>query len=140
MALWEVNGEIVFSDGALSISKPEMNTWVKRYAYKVPYSNVGKGGFMERDGKKFHTPSWTEVHPMTTLDDILIDKKPFDEIFTSNDESRAPYEPRQFTSTSSDKIYTVKLGKNGFYCDCMGYIAHRKCKHIKQAAEEWDIS
>jgi len=140
MALWEVNNEIVFSDGALSISKPEMNMWVSRHYYKVPYSNVGKGGFMERDGKKFHTPSWTEVHPMTTLDDILIDKKPFDEIFTSNDESRAPYEPRQFTSTSSDKIYTVKLGKNGFYCDCMGYIAHRKCKHIKQAAEEWDIS
>lgn len=139
MALWEVNNEIVYSDGALSISKPEMNMWVKRYYYKVPYSNVGKGGILKTNGKTFHTPSWTEVHDQTTLNDIIVEQRPFDELFTSNDESRAPYEPRQFTSTSSDKIYTVKLGKNGFYCDCMGYIAHKKCKHIKQAAEEWDI-
>lgn len=139
MALWEVNNEIVYSDGALSISKPEMNMWVKRYYYKVPYSNVGKGGILKTNGKTFHTPSWTEVHDQTTLNDIIVEQRPFDELFTSNDESRAPYEPRKFTSTSSDKIYTVKLGKNGFYCDCMGYIAHKKCKHIKQAAEEWDI-
>ena len=140
MALWEVNGEIVYSDGALSISEPEMNTWVKRYAYKVPYSNVGKGGLLEKDGKKFHTPSWIEVHEQTTLDDIIIEQRPFDEIFASNEPTQAIYEPRQFASASSDKIYTVKLGKNGFYCDCMGYIGHRKCKHIKQAAEEWDMS
>ena len=133
MALWEVNGEIVFSDGALSISKPEMNTWVKRYAYKVPYSNVGKGGFIERDGKKFHTPSWTEVHPMTSFDDILVDKKPFQEVF-------AEEKVWKFKSASSDKEYTVKLKKDGTpYCDCWGYIAHKKCKHIKQAQEEWDI-
>ena len=140
MALWEVNGEIVYSDGALSISEPEMSMWVKRYTYKVPYSNVGKGGLMKKGDKVFHTPSWTEVHPQTTLDDIIVEHNPFDEIFTSNEQSRAPYEPRQFASTSSDKIYTVKLGQNGFYCDCWGYIAHKKCKHIKQAQEEWDIS
>ena len=139
MALWEVNNEIVFSDGALSITKPEMNMWVKRHYYKVPYSNVGKGGIVKFSDKSYHTPSWTEVHEQTTLDDIIIEQRPFDELFTSNDESRAPYEPRQFPSTSSDKIYTVKLGKNGFYCDCWGYIAHKKCKHVKQAAEEWDI-
>jgi len=130
MALWEVNGKIVFSDGALSISKPEMNTWVKRYAYKVPYSNVGKGGFIERDGKKFHTPSWTEVHPMTSFDDILVDKKPFDEVFVEE-------KVWKFKSASSDKEYTVKLKKDGTpYCDCWGYIAHKKCKHVKQVIEE----
>ena len=130
MALWEVNGKIVFSDGALSISKPEMNTWVKRYAYKVPYSNVGKGGFIERDGKKFPTPSWTEVHPMTSFDDILVDKKPFDEVFVEE-------KVWKFKSASSDKEYTVKLKKDGTpYCDCWGYIAHKKCKHVKQVIEE----
>ena len=130
MALWEVNNEIVFSDGALSISKPEMNMWVSRYYYKVPYSNVGKGGFIERDGKKLHTPSWTEVHPKTSFDDILVDKKPFDELFV---------EPKtwKFPSSSSDKEYTVKLKQDGSpYCDCWGYIAHRKCKHVKQVKEE----
>jgi len=130
MALWEVNNEIVFSDGALSISKPEMNMWVSRYYYKVPYSNVGKGGFIERDGKKFHTPSWTEVHPKTSFNDILVDKKPFDELFV---------EPKtwKFPSSSSDKEYTVKLKQDGSpYFDCWGYIAHRKCKHVKQVKEE----
>jgi len=139
MALWEVNGEIVFSDGALSISEPEMSMWVKRHTYKVPYTNVGKGGIVRTASGTFHTPSWTKVHEQTTLNDIITEQRPFDELFTSNDESRAPYEPRQFASATSDKVYTVKLGKNGFFCDCMGYIGHKKCKHIKQAAEEWDI-
>jgi len=140
MALWNVDGEIIYSDGALTLDPDEANgAQVTRHTYKVPYSNIGKGGIVKTASGTFHTPSWTEVHDQTTLNDIIVEQRPFDELFTSNDESRAPYEPRQFTSTSSDKIYTVKLGKNGFYCDCMGYIAHKKCKHIKQAAEEWDI-
>tara|TARA_B110000285_G_scaffold234335_1_gene310919 strand:- start:2021 stop:2479 length:459 start_codon:yes stop_codon:yes gene_type:complete len=143
MALWDVNGEIVYSDGALSITEPEMNLWVKRHYYKVPYSNVGSGGILKSSEKTYHTPSWTEVHPKTTVNDILVEKKPFEELFTSNvgnePPNEPPYEPRKFTSATSDKIYTVKLGRNGFHCDCMGYIAHRKCKHIKQATEEWDI-
>jgi len=134
MALWEVNGEIVYSDGALSITRPEMNMWVKRHYYKVPFSNVGKGGILKTNGETYHTPSWTKVHEQTTLDDIIIEQRPFIELFTSNDD----FEPRQFTSTSSDKIYTVKRGKNGFYCDCWGYIAHKKCKHVKQVQQEWD--
>lgn len=126
MALWEVNDEIIYSDGALSITEPETNTWVKRHTYKVPYSNVGKGGFIDRDGIKFHVPSWTEVHPQTTLDDIVIEKKPFDELF-------AEPEKWEFKSASSDKIYNVKRNRNGdLSCDCWGYIAHRKCKHIKE--------
>jgi hypothetical protein len=103
-----------------------MNTGVKRHTYKVPYSNVGKGGFIERDGIKFHVPSWTEVHPQTTLDDIIIEKKPFDELF-------AEPEKWEFKSASSDKMYTVKRNKyDKLSCDCWGYIAHKKCKHIKE--------
>jgi len=144
MALWEVtlNGTttIEYRDGAYSQSPPVSGTWVRRFTYTVPYTNVGKGGILKTANGTFHTPSWTEVHEQTTIDDIMVEKKPFDEIFPSNEPTQAKYEPRQFASASSDKIYTVKLGKNGFYCDCMGYIGHRKCKHIKQAAEEWDIS
>ena len=80
-----------------------------------------------KDGKKFHTPSWIEVHPETTLDDIEVEKKLFEELFV---------EPKTWTykSSSSDKTYTVKYNKNGnLSCDCWGYIAHRKCKHIKDA-------
>ena len=143
MALWEVTSKdgtsIEYSEQGYVASPPVSGMSVRRHYYKVPYSNVGKGGIVKFEDKTFHTPSWTEIHEQTTLDDILVDKKPFDELFTSNDGNEPRYEPRKFTSATSDKVYTVKLGKNGFYCDCMGYIAHKKCKHIKQATEEWDM-
>ena len=131
MALWEISGgHIIFSDGALSIKNPPSGLFTKRHYYKVPYSNVGKGGFIERDGKKFHTPSWIEVHPMASFDDILVDKKPFDEVFVEE-------QKWTFPSSSSDKEYTVKLKRDGSpYCDCWGYIAHKKCKHVKEVQEK----
>ena len=106
--------------------------------YTVPRSNVGKGGIVHINGKHYHVPSWTEVTEQTTLDDIIIEPRPFAELFTSNLTSNDGYEPRTFTSTSSDKIYTVRRGKNGFYCDCWGYIGHKKCKHVKQVQEDWN--
>lgn len=130
MALWEVNGELVYSDGALSITNPPKSMFVRRHFYKVPYSNVGKGAIMNTDGQRYHVPSWTKVHPKTTLDDIIVEKKPFEEVFI---------EPKtwSFKSASSDKQYTVKINKNGkLSCDCWGYIAHKKCKHIKQVQQE----
>lgn len=130
MALWEVNGELVYSDGALSIPNPSGSIFARRFTYKVPYTNVGKGGFMMKDGKKIHTPTWMEVHPETTLDDIVVDKKPFQELFV---------EPKtwKFKSSSSDKEYTVKYNAKGMLsCDCWGYIAHRKCKHIREVSKE----
>ena len=78
MALWNVDGDIVYSDGSLSMDPDRMNgIFVTRHTYKVPYTNVGKGGFIDRDGKRFHTPSWLEVHPKTTSEDIVVEKKPF---------------------------------------------------------------
>ena len=131
MALWKVNGELVYTDGALSITPTGPGgVFVQRHFYKVPYSNVGKGGFIMRDGKKIHTPSWIEVHPKTTFDDIVIEKKPFEELFV---------EPKTWTfeSASSNKSYTVKYNKHGkLSCDCWGYIAHKNCKHIKDVARE----
>ena len=130
MALWEVNGEVVFSDGPLSISNTEIVNFVRRFSYKIPYSNTGKGGFVEQEGKRFHVPSWIEVHPKTSFEDIEIEKKPFQELFV---------EPEQweFKSSSSDKTYTVKKNKNGnLSCNCWGYMAHKKCKHVKEVSEK----
>lgn len=134
MALWEVNNGkktvIMFSNGSLSISNPPSYLSVRRKYYKVPYSNVGIGALVDSDGKRYHVPSWTEVHPQTSLEDILVDKKPFQELFI---------EPRSwsFKSESSDKEYTVRQSKNGkLSCNCWGYMAHKKCKHVKQVQEE----
>lgn len=130
MALWEVNGEVTYSDGPLSISNSELVNFVRRFSYKVPYSNTGKGGFVIQDGKRFHVPSWIEVHPNTSFDDIEVEQRPFQELFV---------EPKtwSFKSESSDKEYTVKQSKIGnLSCNCWGYMAHKKCKHVKQVKEE----
>jgi len=131
MALWKLNGEVVYSDGPLSVSTSEHPySYVVRHFYKVPYTNVGKGAFTFQDGKKYHVPSWKEVHPETTFEDIIVEKKPFQELFV---------EPKtwSFESASSDKVYTVRLTKNNkLSCDCWGYIAHKKCKHVKQVQQE----
>lgn len=132
MALWKVNidgkEELMYSEGALSLPGDiGSSIFVVRHTYKVPYSNLGKGGITKLNGKTYHMPSWIEVHPKTTLDDIYVDKKPFEELFVEVKKRSWKYK-----SSSSDKEYTVKEGKNGLYCDCWGYIAHRKCKHIKE--------
>jgi hypothetical protein len=130
MALWDVDGEIVYTEGSLSLTPEKANAlFVKRHRYKIPYSNVGIGGFIDKDNKKFHVPSWIEVHPQTTFDDLVIDKKPFEELFVEE-------KKWEFKSGSSDKVYTVKHNKRGeLSCDCMGYIGHRKCKHITEVKE-----
>ena len=111
MALWNVNGNIVYSDGSLGLDPKAANgAMVRRHFYKVPYTALGSGSLFEKDGKVFHTPSWTEVHPLTELSDIIVDKKPFDEIFV---------EPKtwDFKSESSDKVYTVKISAKGNLSD-----------------------
>jgi len=50
--------------------------------------------------------------------------EPFEELFS--DETKT----WTFESATSDKTYTVTQGK-WLFCDCWGYIAHKKCKHIK---------
>ena len=132
MALWNLNGEVVYSEGALSIPNPESSTWVQRHTYEVPYTNVGAGGIVTIDGKTYHTPSWIEVHPETRLEDIVVIKKPFQELFVEKKKE----ESWSFKSGSSDKTYKVRHNASGnLSCDCMGYIAHRKCKHIKSVEE-----
>lgn len=98
-----------------------------RKTYNIPRSNVGLGGFITTfDGTRYHVPSWTVVEKDTTFEDLIVESKPFQELFKEEKEWK-------FKSASSDKEYTVKLKQDGSpYCDCWGYIAHRKCKHIKE--------
>lgn len=131
MALWDVDGEIIFTEDNLTLTPEKVNAlFVKRHKYKIPYTNTGKGGFFTNEKGTFHTPSWVQVHPQTTFDDIEIEKKPFQELFTEE-------QKWEFSSGSSSKIYTVKHNKRGdLSCDCMGYIGHRKCKHINEVKEK----
>ncbi len=135
MALWNVDGEIVYAEGSLSLTPEKANAiFVTRHRYKVPYSNINSNGFkgtiLTTESGTFHTPSWTKVHPKTTIEDVFIDKKPFEELFVEE-------RKWEFKSGSSNKTYTVKYNKHGnLSCDCMGYIGHRKCKHITEVKEK----
>lgn len=123
-----LNGELVHSKGSLSYKPTEKVNFSYRFFYKVPYTNIGKGGFIFQDKKKIHVPSWIEVHPETTLDDIMVEKKPFEELFA--EEKQQTWE---FKSSSSDKTYIVRYNKSGnLSCSCWGYMAHKRCKHIKE--------
>jgi len=135
MALWNVNidgkDDIIYSEGALSLPGDiGSSVFATRHYYKVPYTNLGQGGISTVSGKTYHMPSWTEIHPKSTLDDIIVEKEPFQELFIEIEKRSWKYK-----SASSDKEYTVKEGKNGLHCDCWGYIAHRKCKHITETKE-----
>lgn len=131
MALWDVDGEIVYTEGSLSLTPEKANAlFVTRHRYKIPYSNVGTGGFLTNERGTFHTPSWIQVHPQTSFEDLEVEKKPFEELFVEE-------KKWEFKSGSSDKVYTVKHNKRGeLSCDCMGYIGHRKCKHITEVKEK----
>ena len=59
-----------------------------------------------------------------------MEKKPFEELF----EEELKW---TFTSARSGEEYIVRYNaKNELSCSCWGYIAHRKCKHIKQVKEQ----
>jgi len=79
-------------------------------------------------GKKFIVPTWQEVHPKTTLQDIEWIKPVKIEV---------PVEKNTWTFESSSDpghFYTVKQSGFKYSCNCPGVwrSKERKCKHIKQ--------
>ena len=55
----------------------------------IPISNTGLGGFFTNlSGVRYHTPSWTVVEEDTTFDDLIIEAKPFEELFKEKEEER----------------------------------------------------
>jgi len=126
MGLWNVNGEIVFREGALTLSPNEANgTIISRHFYNVPKSNV-IGGFLTNNKGTFHTPSWLKVHPQTTLADIIQPK-----IKVEKPTKKLIFE---FESSSSDKKYYVTvIDSKTIKCTCPGaWRSQGNCKHVKE--------
>ena len=96
--------------------------------YIIPRTNIGLGGFITLNGIRYHVPSWTKVEEDTTFDDLELEAKPFQELFEEKKE-----EQWKFTSARSGEEYVVRYNVRGeLSCSCWGYIAHKKCKHIKE--------
>jgi hypothetical protein len=95
-----------------------------RYVSKSPFYGVVRQG-----DKAFMIPEWVEVHPKTTYEDIkYVEKK--------ERKPRGITKKWEFKSSSSDAIYKVKQMPDGrLDCDCWGFRAHKRCKHVKEVAE-----
>ena len=97
--------------------------------YNIPHSNITPGGFLSIGGKRYHVPSWIEVELDTSLEHLILEQKPFEELFVESKNDKQ----WKYKSASSDKEYIVRYNAAGnLSCDCWGYIGHRKCKHITE--------
>ena len=95
-------------------------------------TNIGLGGFVTLKDIRYHVPSWTVVEEDTTFDDLEFEAKPFEELFEEKKE-----EQWKFTSARSGEEYIVRYNvRKELSCSCWGYIAHKKCKHIKEVNAE----
>ena len=95
-----------------------------RYVSKSKFYGVVRQG-----EKAFMIPEWTEVHPKTTAEDIYY-KEPKKKV------DRKTLGKWEFKSSSSSSMYVVKEMPDGrLNCDCWGFRAHKKCKHVKEVTE-----
>ena len=94
-----------------------------RYRYEDP---VMPPALIKSQGKHYIIPTWQEVIPGTTLEDINWIKP------VKKQKARAWL----FTSSSDSNVkYKVTLKEGKFKCNCMGYIRvkdkDKGCKHIQ---------
>ena len=86
-------------------------------------------GVVKQDSKAYMTPEWKDLHPKTTYGDIFY-KEPKKKV------ERDKLGKWEFKSSSSDSTYIVKEMPDGrLNCDCWGFRAHKKCKHVKEVNE-----
>lgn len=101
---------------------------VFKYEYKHP---VMAPTLLRMKGKTYLMPEWREVHPETTLNDIIW-KKP-------KIKKQKPINKKTWTfkSSSSDSVYTVtQVDSKTLKCSCPGAWRSRgNCKHIKEIRE-----
>ena len=108
-----------------------------RKTYLVPRSNVGIGGFITvSSGVRYHVPSWTVVEKDTTIEDIVMEKRPFEELFEEE-------KSWKFTSARSGEEYIVRYNARNELCfplpDCTDLkwisLLHERIKVSLSAAQ-----
>jgi len=101
---------------------------VFKYEYKHP---ILPPGLVAQGGKKYLVPGWKEVHPETTLNDIIWKKTKI--------KKQEKFEKKTWTfeSSSSDSTYTVtQVDSKTLRCNCPGSWRTRgNCKHVKEVRE-----
>jgi hypothetical protein len=119
----------------LSFNPKGLGSYVHIKLFKYEYTHsILPPALTTSNGKKYLIPTWKEVHPQTTLEDIKwikpkIKTEPVFEKKTWN-----------FESSSSDSVYKVtQVDSNIYRCNCFGYIRvkdkSKGCKHIQEVRE-----
>lgn len=101
---------------------------VRPFKYTYEHDFLPPGLYTNFEGKKYITPTWQEVHPETTLEDIKWVKP-------TKIEREIPKDTWEFESSSGGGMYTVKrIGADRYRCNCPGFwrSKDRECKHIKE--------
>jgi len=126
-----LRSRIVYADGALKIGRGFGSFQAAqrfRYESRSPYFGLM---VLPADGKKYLTPDWIEVHPQTTINDIVHNAPVVVE---------QPKEKNEwiFESSSGDGFYKVRQNGLKLTCTCPGSwrAADRRCKHIKSVENE----
>jgi hypothetical protein len=125
-----VTNELVYSEGAYNSKEQDIvycnvNLFKYKYEGKVLPPTVIKGGL----GNTYIVPTWQEVHPQTTLNDIeWVKPKPL----------KLDSIKYEVTGSNGDKYNTVyNPNTNKWKCSCPGSWRAKNgiCKHIKAKIE-----
>jgi len=101
---------------------------VFKYEYKHP---VLAPTLLKMDGKTYLMPEWREVHPETTLNDIIWKR--------SKPKKKDVFKQKtwKFKSSSSDSVYTTtQVDSVTLKCNCPGFYRAKDrnlgCKHVQK--------
>ena len=124
-----LRSRIAHTEGALTIGRgfgPFVGAKRFRYESRTPYHGILTSPI---DGKKYLTPDWIEVHPQTTLVDI---------VYNAPEPEKEKPTQWDFKSESSDAFYKVRFNGVKLTCNCPGSwrAFDRRCKHIKSVEKE----
>jgi hypothetical protein len=119
----------------LGINPAGFGSYIHVNVFKYKYTHpVMAPTLLKRDGKTYLMPEWREVHPETTLNDIIW-KKP-----KIKKQDKFEKKTWKFESSSSDTVYTVtQVDSKTYKCNCFGFFRAKKevgCKHVQKVKAE----
>jgi len=98
---------------------------------KIPYDQLGVGGsyavFTSIYGETYVVPAWIEVPAGTKYEDIEVINRPV--------KPKANRQELSIQSKSGNTYKVVLDSQLGNSCDCVGFMYHRNCRHLKQVLE-----
>jgi hypothetical protein len=137
---WKKDGtktdEIVYSETtSLSISPVKDNIHSSSVSvFKYEVEGLISPSIIESQGKTYIVPQWLEVHPKTTLKDII-------HISPQAKETLPKIKLESESQSGLGQYKTTYNPNNGTYrCSCMGFFRSKgNCKHVKELRAKMEV-